>query len=107
MRHFKIDGKYGVIDIMKDKSYKYGIEKSPPTPPTPPFLLTVGNSLFVGDGLEIPLTGEFQDRPLRNIYDVFHIFMTYSIIIVGASNARPYKRIVIHQTFYSSPAGRP
>ena len=42
MRHFKIDSKYGVIDIMKDKSYKYGIEKTPPTPPTPPFLLTIG-----------------------------------------------------------------
>ena len=41
---------YSVIDIEKDKSYKYGIEKTPPTPPTPPFLLTIGNSLFVGDG---------------------------------------------------------
>ena len=41
---------YRVIDIDKDKSYKYGVEKSPPTPPTPPFLLTIGNSLFVGGG---------------------------------------------------------
>ena len=33
---------YSVIDKEKDKSYKYGVEKSSPTPPTPPFLLTIG-----------------------------------------------------------------
>ena len=42
MRLVKIDSNIRVIDIDKDKSYKYGVEKSPPTPPTPPFLLTIG-----------------------------------------------------------------
>ena len=51
---------YRVKDIDKDKSYRYGIEKSPPTPPTPPFLLTIGNLLFVGVGLDRPASYEIN-----------------------------------------------
>ena len=41
---------YGVIDIEKDKSYRYGIEKHPLLPPTSLILLIIGNLFFVGGG---------------------------------------------------------